>query len=378
MCQSPEELVKQIHDTGTRVVMALAGGGSGGAFELLSVPGASQTVLEIVVPYSQASMVSYLGGRPDQACSARTARAMAMAAYLRAESFDQSAHPKVGIGCTASLATDRPKRGPHRAHVALQTDSITAACSVKLAKGRRSRREEEEVVSRLLLNVVADACALESRLQAGLLADEPLEASRTVATSNWRDLLAGRVEMVREGLADDSSPGQARAILSGAFNPLHIGHRRMAEIGRRILGRVVEFEVSILNVDKPPLDFLEIQRCVSQFEAKMAVWLTRASTFLEKSARFPGACFLVGTDTLVRIADPRYYGGSQRECRTALEQIAKRGCRFLVFGRDMGDGFVSLQDLALPQILVEICQEVPSHQFREAISSTALRRHGAP
>jgi hypothetical protein len=260
----------------------------------------------------------------------------------------------------------------------LQTDSITAAFSVNLAKGRRSRREEEKIVSRLLLKVIADACALESRLHVGLLADEPLAASKTVATSNWRDLLAGRVEMVREGPAKEDLPGQARAVLSGAFNPLHLGHRRMAETGKRVLGRAVEFEVSILNVDKPPLDFLEIQSRVSQFDANTAVWLTRAATFLQKSARFPGACFLVGVDTLVRIADPRYYGGSQVACRTALDQIAGRGCRFLVFGRDMGDGFVSLRDLALPHPLLEICQEVPSHQFREDVSSTAIRRHAAP
>jgi hypothetical protein len=98
---------------------------------------------------------------------------------------------------------------------------------------------------------------------------------------------------------------------------------------------------------------------------------------LSKSARFPGATFLVGTDTLVRIADPHYYGGSRAACRSALGQIAARGCRFLVFGRDTGAGFASLGDLDLPEQLAQICREIPEEQFREDISSTEIRRANA-
>ena len=53
--------------------------------DLLVVPGASRTLLEAAVPYSQAAMVAWLGGRPDQFCSSTTARAMAVAALVRRE-----------------------------------------------------------------------------------------------------------------------------------------------------------------------------------------------------------------------------------------------------------------------------------------------------
>jgi hypothetical protein len=354
--------------------MALSGGGAQAVARLLEVPGASRTVLEIVVPYSETAMVSFLGGKPDQLCSAAAARAMAMAAYMRACRSDSSDLPKAGVGCSASLATDRPKRGPHRIHLALQTAAVTVTWSLELLKDQRSRLEEEDLAGRLVLNTVARACNLKDQLELPLLPHERLNQDETVAPSSWQDLLAGRVEAVRLGTTGPQKPGTATVVLPGAFNPLHRGHRRMAQIGHQILGQRVEFEISILNVDKPPLDFFEIERRTGQFDPEHPVWVTRAPTFLEKSAQFPGASFLVGTDTLVRIADPRYYADNPAACRSALDQIASRGCRFLVFGRALGAGFTTIGDLDLPEPLPGICQQVPEDRFREDICSTEIRR----
>jgi hypothetical protein len=135
----------------------------------------------------------------------------------------------------------------------------------------------------------------------------------------------------------------------------------------------VALEMSIVNVDKPPLDYREIEDRLLQFPRQQAVWLTRAPTFVEKSRLFPGATFVVGTDTLRRIGDPRYYGRNATACLQALEEIADRGCRFLVFARDCGAGLVRLGDLDVPGVLRGQCQEVPPERFREDISSTALR-----
>ena len=60
-----------------------------------------------------------------------------------------------------------------------------------------------------------------------------------------------------------------------------------------------------------------------------------------------------------------------------MERIAGRGCRFLVFGRDLGVGFLRLGDLDLPDSLRALCREVPPEVFREEISSTAIRKSGA-
>jgi hypothetical protein len=375
------QLVRQIHDAPMRFVLAVSGGGSGAIADLLEVPGASRTLLEAAVPYAEASMIAWLGGRPDHFCAPRTARAMAVAAFARARRYGAADDMAAGIACTASLSSDRPKRGGHRAHVALQTARRTATWSLDLQKGRHARAEEEHLVSRLVLTAVAEAGAVHARLDLPLVEGEQVAYGQTIATPAWQDLFLGKVELVCEAGNLGSCP--TMVILPGAFNPLHDGHRRMAAVAQQALSRKtgaavpvacppLAMELSVLNVDKPPLDYTEIERRIRQFPPEQPVWLTRAATFVEKSQLFPGATFVVGIDTLQRIAEPRYYG-SQAAYLASLQQIAARECRFLVFGRYLGAGFVRLGNLDLPEVLRSICDEVPPEQFREDISSTALR-----
>jgi hypothetical protein len=101
-----------------------------------------------------------------------------------------------------------------------------------------------------------------------------------------------RVVMERGAPAPVGPASQARlAIFPGAFHPLHEGHRGIAEVAARKLNRPVAYEISVLNVDKPPLDYTEIHDRLAQFGPSEGVWLTAAPTFVEKSRDFPGAAF---------------------------------------------------------------------------------------
>jgi hypothetical protein len=390
--------VRQIHDAGVRFALAITGGGSQAISALLTTPGGSRTVLEVLVPYSARALGEFLGARPEQFCSQHTARLMAMAAYERARELagnDGRQGSIAGIGCTASLVSDRPKRGAHRIHVAAQTGEFTAVASLELTKGARGRTQEEELAALLVLNMVARACRLSDRLALQLSAPKQVVEDVAVAPSDWQALFVGKVNVVLcraprrhletgaanvpEAMAGESIAGSAskpgRAIFPGAFHPLHDGHRQMARLAAEKLGAPVEWELSITNVDKPLLDFYEMRSRAEQFPAGTILWLTRAPTFVEKAEIFPGATFIVGADTIARIAEPRYYAGDRAACDQALAAIAAAGCRFLVFGRRNALGrFESLADLELPAILRGLCDEVLQDAFRADVSSTEMRR----
>src|SRR5437016_555261 len=128
MDPAQQRLVEALHAAPTRCVLALTGGGASAASALLGEAGASRTVLQVIIPYHDADLRDFLGFRPEQSCAPETALAIARRAYERAEQLAPG-EAVAGLGLTASLATDRPKRGEHRFHLALVTDHQTISYS---------------------------------------------------------------------------------------------------------------------------------------------------------------------------------------------------------------------------------------------------------
>lgn len=164
-------------------------------------------------------------------------------------------------------------------------------------------------------------------------------------------------------------------VMSGAFNPIHDGHREMATFGAAHLGRSVVFELSVANAEKPTLTLDETHQRIDQDFGTHSVALTSAPTFLEKATIFPGAVFLVGVDTVFRIGQPRFYGDDPSLRDMAISELAAFQCRFLVFGRQIEDRFVCLRDVPLPDSLLPICDEVSEREFRSELSSSHLRNN---
>jgi nicotinamide mononucleotide (NMN) deamidase PncC len=373
-----QPLIERIHATATPMVLAVTGGGSGAISALLEVPGASATVLAAVVPYSPAALRNWLGGDPDQATSERTARAMAMSAFQKARAFSD-AEPRAlrGIGATASLATNHPKRGAHRIHVAWQSADTTVVTTCELSKGERTRAEEEQIATQLILAAAAEAAGIDADMRSL----PNVQRREQHAPPAWTELLLGERRSIAiahpQSAARPGSPQairnpQSKVLFPGAFNPLHPGHEKMAAIAAKRCGKPVTWELSIANVDKPPLDFIETADRLAGL-ANRPVLLTSAPTIVEKAALAPGCVFIVGADTILRIADPRYYGGDAVRRDAAVTAIAAEGCRFLVFGRKIDSSFCSLGQLNLPPALVAMCEEVPESEFRDDAASSGIR-----
>src|SRR5687768_16624411 len=87
-------------------------------------------------------------------------------------------------------------------------------------------------------------------------------------------------------LVGATRPWGGGGLLPGSFNPVHDGHWRLARVAADIIGEPVAFELSVTNVDKPPLAVEEVGRRLQAFAGRADIWLTRAPRFLDKSALF--------------------------------------------------------------------------------------------
>jgi nicotinamide mononucleotide (NMN) deamidase PncC len=385
MTTNSPELIAAIHRSGRQGVIAVTGGGSLAVSRLLSVPGASRFLLEARVPYASAALAEWLTRAPEQACSRETALAMAVVAFQRACQLTSNGNDvAIGVGCTAALVSDRPKRGAHRAWIATQTSSTTRLIELTLEKGRRDRVAEEHVVAESLLWLLGKSCGLDSLPDFPIQDGDGWREESVDAHPLLQELFRARRDAVWNIRPNNGttrvwqaqSEAQPRALLSGSFNPLHEGHRELARAAERRIGGPVAFELAWINVDKPPLDFLTIEARCRQFEDSPVV-LTRAATFREKSRLFPNTTFIVGVDTAKRILNPKYYA-NESDMRAALEEIRSNGCQFLVAGRIAGDRFETLSDLNTPDVARELFVELPESEFRRDLSSTELRQQQAP
>ncbi len=366
-------LIAALHQSPCKYVAAITGGGSGLAERLLSVPGGSRTVLEIVVPYGEAALIDFLAARPESFCSAAASRDLARRACERARRLAPGCDV-LGLGCTASLVSDRPKHGEHRCHVSIHTSCRTQTWSLTLTKEARSRAEEEAIVELLALNVLATGLGVEKSIPVPLQPGEDI-VTETLATEDpLTAFLNGRgaILLVEPGGRMRTVAAPSKLVLPGSFNPLHKAHLELARTAASMENNEAAFELSMVNVEKPCLSGEEVRRRLAQFAWCAPVWLTRAPTFVEKARLFPGAALVVGADTAARIVDLRFYQESTEKMGAAFTEFRALGCRLLVAGRvDASGMYVGLADLAIPEHYRDLFQAVP---FRRDLSSTMLRQ----
>ena len=372
-----QQLISTVQGSGRKAALAITGGGSGAIGELLRVPGGSRLLIEAQVPYDALALAAFLGVAPAQASSADTAIAMARTARARAAGLAPAGTDLVGLGATAALVSDRPRKGEHRFHIAFANAAGVAHCTGVLAKGRRDRAAEEDLVSRAIVLWLARACGMAAPSPRSLLDMDEHYAETVVAAADPIDrLLAGehdRVTVQPDGQMMLSALPPA-VLFPGSFNPMHEGHALLARVAEELRQQPVAFEISVTNVDKPPLAGETVRHRLAQFAWKSPVELTRAPTFVEKSRLFPGTTFVVGADTAERLFGPQYYGDDEGRMHDALDEIANSGGSFLVAVRLDAAGRVrALNDIPVPRRYADLFTEIPEHRFRSDTSSSEIR-----
>src|SRR5690606_37346360 len=157
---------------------------------LHGVGGSSRTVMSAVAVSHEQTMRGLLGFMPARFTSRRVARLIAQSAYEPARPDRSGAErrgrqrppapgaaataaeaagaaraaatapmgprlPVFGLGSTATIATDRTKRGDHRVACAVRDGLGSVTYAVTIEKGARDREGEERLVSLVIVGAVA-------------------------------------------------------------------------------------------------------------------------------------------------------------------------------------------------------------------------------
>jgi len=327
-----KEIIKK---AGVNIHVIATGAGAGLQQRLWEVPGSSAYLSGCSFPYSNEEQEEMLGFMPEHFCSEEAAIDLASAAYMKAYKFGGKS--PIGLGLTASVASEVEHRGEHRVFICVMTDEKVQLFHQTLEKGAGQLQRADD-------GQRCDTWAFWMLIETAKIMDSHalLQHSKDV-TELARERFFLRPFFTGNGKRLATMPTNRHlAIMPGAYNPPHEGHFGTAQNVMDEYGRTVVFEVT---AEPPHKEALSVQALLQR--AKLLLGHDRLFTrkepfYLDKARAFPGIPLVLGADAMVRMLDPKW--GIDLE--QMFKEFRKLDTKLLVAGRMVGDKFVTIDDIS--------------------------------
>jgi nicotinic acid mononucleotide adenylyltransferase len=305
------QFLETLKKSGVYIHVACTGAGAGLQKIIADEPGISSVFVGSAFPYKKHETDTFLGFEPAKYVSEETAMAIAMESFIRAKTvaykegkYDQKC---VGLGLTASIASENVHRGEHQIFCCTISDNGVTGYNKLLPKasGREARSKDDAAACRVAISELFEHLKnRDFRVLGWEWVLEQVFFDRPVFTVNRR---------LKESSSNIKFPG--------SFNPPHAGHFDMSSKSSAALrGGKVDYLINIDSPHKPNISIIECLCRVAAFRASEdfmtsanAIHFTKGQPlFLDKVGAYPTCKFIIGADTLNRILDPKW-GPSPKE-----------------------------------------------------------------
>ncbi len=338
------------------------GAGAGIQQALWSVPGSSAYLSGASFPYAMEETEELLGFKPEHFCDEAAAIDLASAAYMKA--YRWGGKRPVGLGITASVASEKEHRGDHRFFMCVITDERIWTKKVTLTKGVGARVRQND-------GAICDDAGLMMLLDATNTSVWPAEVeSYKDATELARSRFFARPFFTADGRRSVKIENTKNyALMPGSFNPPHEGHLGLADNFRLNHGQNVVFEIGTNPPHKTPPTVQDLLKRAKLLRGRDVLFTQDIPMYLEKARAFPQMSMIVGADTLLRMLDPRW----GINIPDMLEELDVLDNRFYVAGRLVDGKFVTRDDIVKSLPHPKYKDNFIALDGRWDVSSTELR-----
>lgn len=291
-----KELLKS---AGVNIHIIATGAGAGLQQRLWEVPGSSAYLSGCTFPYSAEEQEELLGFMPEHFCSEEAAVDLASAAYMKAYKF--GGKKPIGVGITASVASEKIHRGDHRVFICVMTDERVQLFQHTFEKGVGQFKRHED-------GERCDTWGFWMLIETAKIFDSTAILSKSVdATELARKRFFARPFFTANGKRLEKLPKEGRyALMPGAFNPPHAGHFGAADAAMTGYNYKAVFEITANPPHKDALKVQELLQRAKLLQGQDRLFTTDLPYYLDKARKYPKKPFILGADAMVRMLDPKW------------------------------------------------------------------------